>query len=225
MKKSLPISLCIGFLFFTLGVLSAQRWVASPASKGLLPPEYYVVSIKVVDSLTIWALANHDYVATSSFNMRIIKTTNGGQTWWTSDVPVNLGVDGYDIEAVDSSTAWISGISSRVGSAVGVPNISKTTDGGRTWRKVATARANHLRFFDRNNGVAIAPPNLNYTSDGGETWTNRTTAFSNITNIGFSFFATNGCTVRGDTLWQAGGTGQVFKSTNKGRGRLFYAHY
>ena len=216
MKKTLPISLLIGFLFFTLGSLSAQRWVANPASKGLLAPQYFVIAIKVVDAQTIWAIASRSRLTTDTFKVKILKTTNGGQTWQVKDFPDNLGRYGYDIQAVDSSNAWISAVS------WGVPNgfgVAKTTDGGQTWQRTLTQIPSYTRFFDKNNGISVAPPYLSSTTDGGNTWANSTVlnAFTYPSTSVRLTNGTNGCAMKGDTLWVSAQQGRIFRSTDRGR--------
>ena len=216
MKKTLPITLCIGFLFFTLCSLPAQRWVANPASKNLSLTGYAVNCVKVVDAQTIWAVASRGRLITDTFKVKILKTTDGGQTWQVKDFPDNLGRAGYDIQAVDSSNAWISAVT------WGLPNgfgVSKTTDGGQTWLKTLTQIPSFTRFFDKNNGVALAPPYLSSTTNGGNTWANSTilNTFTYPHNYVELTNGTHGCAVKGDTLWVSAQEGRIFRSTDRGR--------
>ncbi len=52
LKQHLIIALCF-FLYSTQ--LTAQKWVPNPASANLLPNNYGVYGIKVVDKDVIWA--------------------------------------------------------------------------------------------------------------------------------------------------------------------------
>ena len=161
------VAFCL--FFFSFGSLSAQRWVPSESSKGLLPPAYSITCVRVVDSLTIWALASHDgYPRVDTFDLRVLKTTNGGQTWEVSKYPSNLGHYGYVIDALDGTTALISAVTWNLGDGL---QIAKTTDGGRTWTTTLPSfLPAYVHFFDRDNVAAVVPPGLANSTNGGTTW-------------------------------------------------------
>jgi photosystem II stability/assembly factor-like uncharacterized protein len=202
--------------------LSAQKWVASPGSANLLPNNYNVYGIKVVDKDVIWATAS---LAVTSYNapisanhvIKTLLTTNGGQTWRLFNVTNALGRISSDIQAFDSTTAWITVFSNNNLSG----GLFKTTDGGQTWtQKFADLSGNlFLRFFDKNNGVCIGTRTRRfaYTSDAGDTWTVDTLVYSASERISSFYSGTNSCIRKGDTLWFGTTAGRIFRSTNKGR--------
>ena len=224
LKQHLIIALCF-FLYSTQ--LTAQKWVPNPASANLLPNNYGVYGIKVVDKDVIWATANF---ATGAFPathlIKILRTTNGGQTWQLTNVNAALNYFAFDIQAFDSTTAWISTFSNNNSTRSG---LFKTTDGGQNWvQKLADSVGNHhLRFLDKNNGVCLSALSRRfaYTSDGGENWTidNTSLAFTGREHSAAAVSGTNAFIRKGDTLWFGTTAGRVFRSTNKGRNWTPYA--
>ena len=210
------VAFCL--FFFSFGLLSAQRWVPSETSKGLLPPAYSITCVRVVDSLTIWALASHDgFPRVDTFDLRILKTTNGGQTWEVMKYPSNLGHYGYVIDALDGTTALISAVTWDLGNGL---QIAKTTDGGRTWTTTLPIfLPAYVHFFDRNNVAAVVPPQLANSTDGGTTWVENTTMFDPTINDGLVNLGngTNSFAARGDTMWIGTQIGFLYRSIDKGQ--------
>ena len=219
MKKTVTISLYVGiFLLFT-NALTAQKWVAVENSRGLLPAGYFATAMKVVDSLTIWIVAYRGGgpgIPAAQLNAKVVKTVNGGQTWRVIDIPDLQGSQAFDIQAVDTSTAWL--ITTSIATFSG--SVYKTTNGGNTWQKKmsTTNRGVLIRFFDRNTGVAIGEKFSSTTTDGGETWITNTTPLTIDPSEYFSagISATNNCVTKGDTIWFGSDVGRTFRSTNKG---------
>jgi hypothetical protein len=148
----------------------------------------------------------------SGSNGKVAKSVDGGSTfrWMT--------VEGYgkrdfrDIEAFDSSTAIIM--------AVDTPAIIlKTTDGGKTWRKVFEDSRPGMFLdamdFSGNNGVVIGDPIngktfMAVTSDKGDSWIPKETRDGMMD--GEAFFASSGSNIkllgtkqRSKTLFVSGG--------------------
>jgi hypothetical protein len=226
MKVQQHLIFLLFFCFFSTPI-AAQKWVVSPTSTNLLPNNYGIYGIKVVDKEVIWATANF---ATGTFPathlIKILRSTNGGQTWQLSNVNAAVGHLAFDIQAFDATTAWISTFSNNNSTKSG---LFKTTDGGQTWvQKLADSVGNHhLRFLDRNNGVCITQLSRRfaYTSDGGENWTidNTSLAFNEKERSAASISGTNGLIRKGDTLWFGTTAGRIFRSINKGRNWTPYA--
>jgi photosystem II stability/assembly factor-like uncharacterized protein len=206
-------------LSFSTAPLMAQKWVGSSASANLLPDGYVVFGIKVVDKNVIWATASDANVVPpvpSNHLIKILRTTNGGQTWRVIDVTAAMGRISFDIQAFDSTTAWIT--TQDYGSGLGRA-LFKTTNGGQTWvRKLAhDVGGVYLRFLDRNNGVCFNTGLFAYTSDGGDNWTiDSTSALFRRNEFNILFTATNAFANRGDTLWVGTNAGRIFRSTDKG---------
>lgn len=220
MKKQILFFTC--FLLLELPTIQAQQWIASTASNVLLPTGYRTYGIKVVDNNIIWATASLDKNTVASTHIiKIMRTTNGGQTWKVFDVTSAQGRISFDIQAFDSLTAWITTNYLGADTTSG-RGVFKTSDGGVTWRNTLNHRSGgvYLRFFDKNNGVAINRRYLSFTTDGGETWTRDSTPLFNAfaTNEFTTFMnATNGCAIKGDTVWFGTSAGRVFRSINKGQ--------
>jgi photosystem II stability/assembly factor-like uncharacterized protein len=220
------------FLFLLISThsthLVAQRWVASPTSFNLLPSKYNVYGIKMVDKDVIWATASLTYFTSLPTNhiIKVLLTTNGGQTWRVMNVNAAIGREAFDIQAFDSTTAWITTSNTINSEANG---LFKTTDGGQTWtQKLANSAGNlWLRFLDKNNGVCLGfrSHSFAYTSDGGENWTIDSTSFAFMgTEVPSAFYSgTNSLIAKGDTLWFGTTAARIFRSTNKGRNWTPYA--
>jgi hypothetical protein len=170
MKTTLPL-LALLCLFFNLS--KAQDWV--PVSIGAVPNEYIFVSLSVPDENTAWAAAI-EYVGNpvpSDHVIKLLRTTDGGQTWIQKellDEPL-VGRMTWEIHAIDSLNAWIS--SNRL-EATDTRPIFKTTDGGDTWQQVDLINMSggvFIHFFDPLHGLVIRNSLVAVSSDGGETWT------------------------------------------------------
>jgi photosystem II stability/assembly factor-like uncharacterized protein len=199
--------------------MMAQQWVASPASANLLPDNYTVSSIKIVDKDIIWATATYTGSTLPPNQLiKVLRTTNGGQTWEVKNVTATTVSTGFNIQAFDAKTAWIT-TSDRSASKVA---LFKTTDGGQTWvEKLNNKSAGlYLRFFDLNNGVCIGSSRqFAYTSNGGEDWTIDSTSMPFVGREMTDVYAsgTNNFVTKGDSVWFGTSAGRIMRSTNKGR--------
>ena len=155
----------------------------------------------------------------SGSNGKVTKSVDGGNTfrWMT--------VEGYgkrdfrDIEAFDSSSAIIM--------AVDTPAIIlKTTDGGKTWRKVFEDLRPGMFLdamdFSGKNGVVIGDPIngkafMAVTSDKGDSWIPEETPDSMMD--GEAFFASSGSNIK--LLGAKRGSKTLFVSGGI-QSRLFY---
>jgi photosystem II stability/assembly factor-like uncharacterized protein len=202
--------------------LTAQQWVVSPASANLLPDNYTIFGIKVVDKNVIWATASNGSSNISPTHLiKILRSVNGGETWKVFDITAAQGRVSYDIQAIDSSTAWIT-TNSLGADTINGRGIFKTSNGGQTWRNTLNHRSGgvYVRFFDKNNGIAINRRYLSYTTDGGEQWVKDSTPLFNA--FGANEFTglvngTNACIAKGDTIWIGTSVGRIMRTTNKGR--------
>src|SRR6185503_20165878 len=100
---------------------------------------------------------------------------DSGQTWTRSPIPIRRSF--FGVEFVDSSTAWVLDESPRGM----LPEISWTSDGGRTWTDLGAVATpddftfGSLKFVTRDLGFLAAYDTANNltnfrTTDGGETW-------------------------------------------------------
>lgn len=206
------------YLFFCLQ-LSAQNW--EEQALGILPDNYGVFGISIVDQNTVWAVAfdrNIGNTIPANHLIKVLKTTDGGESWQSFDVEEKPGRVSFDIQAFSADVAFITSLDFGGGAGQGV---LKTEDGGESWE----VKLNHisggvwLRFFNQNDGVVINREFMATTQDGGETWHN--IDFSNIPSFQSNestiiFSGNNSCVTMGDYIWFGTDKGKVYRSKNKG---------
>jgi hypothetical protein len=181
------------FSFFTILFISATA--QQPTIKILESGKRVSIrGLSVVNDDVIWISGSAGTVA---------RSTNGGNTFTWMKVPGFEKMDFRDIEAFDSNTAIIMGITAP---AV----LLKTKDGGQTWKKVFedTVKGAFLDAMDfkmtagKSRGEVIGDPVFNQqiylliTSDEGETW-KLSDGYNNqqeglTLNEGEAFFASSG---------------------------------
>ena len=141
-------------LFYAANVALHAQTVTDLTSKTGTTADLY--GIYFINASTGWAVGA---------NSKIIKTTNGGDTW-TSQTPavtalvlrsvyfVNSNI-GYTINNIPTDPNW--------------PTLWKTTDGGVSWNhKVAFSGGDFtggIYFTSDNNGIVVNPKYAFYTSD------------------------------------------------------------
>lgn len=156
------------------------------------------------------------------------RTTDGGRTWQTGQVPGAAELDFRDVDAFDADTAYLLSIGEGEKS-----RIYKTTDGGASWTlqfKSARPAAFYdaMAFWDRDHGIAMSDPVegrflIITTADGGRTWRETPRAGMPPALAGEGGFAASGtCIAVGgtrDAWFGTGGTSgaRVFRSTDAGR--------
>jgi photosystem II stability/assembly factor-like uncharacterized protein len=181
-------------LFFTFcTILFVSATAQQPTIKILESGKRISIrGLSVVNDNVIWASGTGGSVA---------RSTDGGNSFTWIKVPGYEKMDFRDIEAFDSNTAIIMGITAP---AV----ILKTKDGGRTWKTVFedTTKGAFLdaMYFKENpnDGQVIGDPVFNLqiytllTTDQGDTWKliNGSDRLSelNTLNEGEAFFASSG---------------------------------
>jgi len=185
LKKSFLI---VVSCFAALNILFASttpRWrVAFQGSKDV---DYYK-SIAVIDDDTI-------YVVSSS--SKVMKTTDGGVTWATTNLPAWSG-----------QPRAICFPSAGVGYVAGDLTIAKTTDYGETWTAIAYTPATNITsaFATSENTCYFGGVAKVYTTtDGGLTFSTSTTVGAGPSIV---FVTPNG------TVYRAGGSGGIYKSTD-----------
>lgn len=132
----------------------------------------------------------------------LLRTTNGGQTWF-----YQLAAPAVDIEAVDfvdTNTGWVVG---------GDGKIWRSTDGGVGWA-IQTAptisRLMDVQFLDANTGWAVGKSGVILrTTNGGANWALQT---SNTTLDLNGLFA-----IDNDHAWAVGNLGTIVATSNGGQ--------
>lgn len=106
----------------------------------------------------------------STNNLQLHTTTDGGQTWTTSNPFVYSWTDAASLNFVDRLNGFI-----LLGSGSNVNAVFRTRDGGLSWSQVwiSYSGPNYLTkasFLDTLTGFAIQSQNIYKTVDGGVSW-------------------------------------------------------
>lgn len=219
--RFLPITL---FLFFNLKLL-AQVW--EPKAAGTLPSNFSVADISVVNDQVIWATVV-DWSAPTptpgAFVPKLLKSTDGGETWFVKDIEEAVGRICLDIHAFDENTACITTQNFGSGNKRG---IFRTTDGGETWTETFNNVAGGvwLHFFDDQEGICINAEFMARTTNGGQSWA--IVPGGNIPNFNSNEFTliwstSTSLEAIGDIIWFGTNSGRIFKSTDKGQNWLAF---
>lgn len=217
------------FLAFALaGVFaSAQSWTAQATN---FAPNWGIDEINIVDENVAWITA-YDGSGGGTYPKDFAVTTNGGSTWiaqTAEEIPSAALFS--DIHAFNANTAFVITAPSSGGASSN--GIWKTTDGGLNWTKysgsifsASASFANHIYFWDENNGYAGGDPVANKfemykTTDGGNTWSVISTAPAPQNADEFTYVAVKD--VVGDNIWLGTSTGRILRSTD--RGETWTAH-
>jgi photosystem II stability/assembly factor-like uncharacterized protein len=163
--------------------------------------------LSVPNDQNIWASGSHGTIA---------KSLNGGKTFTISAIEGYENSDFRDIEAFDENTAIVM--------SSGTPTfILKTTNGGKTWKRVFESYDKEvfldaMDFWDSNNGMVVGDPIderfvLYKTFDGGNTWQEMDTSTRPWAIPGESLFAASGscfkCMPKNSIAFVSGGTKSV----------------
>jgi photosystem II stability/assembly factor-like uncharacterized protein len=157
-------------------------------------------------------------------------TKDAGKTWTTKSFPVGLASNRIcgSLSAVSDKIAFV--IVS-MASATANPGIYKTTDGGDTWVRQATAFNSAasfpdlVYFWNENEGIIVGDGistangilEIYTTTNGGTQWNavpaaNMPSSASTDWGINTNSFIR----VRGNTVYVMAGSGWIYKSANKG---------
>lgn len=212
-------TLCALLFCAPLSVAFAQNW--KPMAAGLLPNNFVVFSVSAVDDRVAWATASQEYFQgpiPNSHRIRVLRTSDGGQTWVVKEVEEAAGTISFQIVGVDSLTAWIT--TQDYGGGAGRA-LFQTADGGDVWTKKLTntsAGVSLNRFPDGQHWLATNRQTTSRSADDGENWTNST--FSGyFTNEYQGLYAgSNMASTVGDTLWHGTSQGgRIVRFTNFGQ--------
>lgn len=214
--------LLTGFALVAMMATAQNSWVAQATN---FAANFGVDEIKIVDANTAWTFA-YDGSGAGTYPKVVSKTLNGGTSWSArpvSGLASNALIS--DITAIDGNTAWIATAPSSSG--VTANGIWKTTDGGATWTKQANAYnpanaasfANHVHFWDANNGWTSGDPvngkfEMYKTSNGGTTWTAVAGALAPENGDEFTYVGMKN--VQGDDIWVGTSLGRILHSADRG---------
>jgi len=218
MMKNYLLALAVLFSF----TVNAQFFWTNQATNW--PLNWGVNDISIVDENTVWISA-YDGSGAGTYPKDVARTTNGGSDWVAMSV---TGVPSTaligDIAGVDANTAYV--VTAPTGANASNNGIWKTTDGGSTWTKYSgsvftgsAAFANHIYFWDADNGYAGGDPVSNMfqmykTTDGGESWTQITSAPAPLNADEFTYTGLKD--VVGDKIWLGTSLGRILYSPDRG---------
>ncbi len=215
-----------------LGLSSNAQWVVQSPNFAATARGTNVISLP--NATTVWGGA---YDGTPGGGVKIqefTRTTDAGVNY-TAGFIRDAAIDSTEqstfglsnLCAVDANTAWAAFWDSNTSPGAN-QGIYKTTDGGTTWTRQATAAygtasfADFVYFWDANHGVAVGDPQGGYyevytTSDGGTSWTRTANTGSHLSPAPSAECALTNCySVSGSTIWFGTTHGRIFKSTDKG---------
>jgi hypothetical protein len=219
------------FFFLTLiNTLYAQNWTEVASSKGLVPAGFCVHEIAALNDNVVWVLTADCSINNTNildtFNIKVLRTLNGGRTWETFEVPPAKGRISFSLYAFDSLNVWITSQDYNTGRG---RVLFQTKDGGRTWaNKYRDYSAGMIvRFFDKNNGISFGftQPSMSRTTDGGNTWTLDTVSVKPLSGESLQAMSSFShiIDIKGDTIWLATTNvdflrnSKLFRSIDKGK--------
>jgi photosystem II stability/assembly factor-like uncharacterized protein len=164
-----------------------------------------LTSVYFTDENTGWAIGD----AFSPCGPDIIlKTTNGGEDWFSQYIANYPIFTLFSAHFVDSNTGWV----------VGLDAILKTTNGGEDWIEQNGGQGEFnvdVFFIDNNTGwVATGSDSIYKTTNGGEDWMSQSTGTDARLNAVHFIDNNLGWTVGSHSSSYQGG--YVFETTNGG---------
>ncbi|MBC8047433.1 MAG: T9SS type A sorting domain-containing protein [Fimbriimonadaceae bacterium] len=224
--KKLTFTLIILFHAF---VNAFGQW--QETGSGITESPRIIWGISVVDSQTVWAIADHPLLFGDS--KVFTKTVNAGATWLSGQIDESL-TNHFpgNIFALDENTAWVIMIEYPAQDKI---KIYKTIDGGTSWIEQAGEfnDSGHafaaLYFFNENEGVGFGSPGTGdpaidslqifRTANGGDTWSRIPPSElpTPLEEEGVWVYSGNGSyDAVGDNLWFVTRTNRLFRTTDKG---------
>ena len=205
-------SVLLIFALLCLPILANAQWI-----KQNVDTKASLRGLSVVNEKVVWA---------SGTGGTVIRTIDGGKTWKVMTVPSAEKLDFRDIEAFDSSTAYILSIGNGDAS-----RIYKTIDGGKTWKmqfknEDPKAFYDALACWDKRSCIAMSDPVgghfITISTDDGSKWQDPAVNKNLATNDGEAAFAASGtCLIAQGShnafLVSGGSHARVFESPNRGR--------
>lgn len=160
-------------------------------------------------NVAVWG-RDHAWVGTgAAARARVLRTSDGGQTWAVADTPLAAGPTSgiYSVAFRDARHGIVVG-GDHSKEAEAVDNVAVTSDGGVTWtlarglggfRSVVTP----LRGGTGRSWLALGPSGADRSDDDGRTWTPVELSVRGLHTFSLS--------PDGRVGWAAGGRGQIAK--------------
>lgn len=153
----------INFINNDIVYISGQTQILKSSDQGATFPEEKIMN-GISVSMSVFTDANTAVV--TCFDGRIMRTTNGGDSWTTN----------YSDNSSANTLYTLVFPSQNIGYAnKGFGEMLKTTDGGQTWTAFGYStyykETYGMQFFDDNNGIVVGYGGAIYkTTNGGVSW-------------------------------------------------------
>ena len=204
-----------------LGLSAQAQWVNQPIS---YTPGLVAFYLDAIDANTAWSVGSPT-LSTSYSAPQVARTTNAGQTWATSNPPVDAAnvEDFTSFCAIDASNAWMTVKGPRIPG-----RILHTNNGGQNWTVQSSASVygsrdsfpDMISFLSATEGITVgdplqtsAPLELYRTTNGGTTWDAVLNSPATLTN---EYPLSSPPAVVGNDIWFCTSKGRVFHSGDKG---------
>ena len=202
--KKINFTLLLVSLFPMLVPAQSPHWI--PQGQGILPDDYGIMDLSVVDENIVWALASNDFDEDGNLGgdpEYIIKSVDGGDSWEVHTLDALSDRNIGSLTAVNGDIAWLS-----VLDASGTPYFYQTINGGMDWvlRYTVSGTPNsipYIKFIDDLRGYFVSSGNSRSgnTSNGGSSWSEND-MFTFLSDESYlEAPAPNWLEVKGDTLW------------------------
>jgi photosystem II stability/assembly factor-like uncharacterized protein len=148
-----------GYLLLGSDLRIADPKFSTPGVTYPLPSSAFPKALFVLNDTTIFV---------STYNGKVLRSTNGGATWNVSFVPTIYTDRVVDIFFTDANTGYCV-----TQATLGNSFIFKSIDGGQTWNTVSISHEKYEKIVFKNamNGIASRyNGSAQYTIDGGNTW-------------------------------------------------------
>lgn len=148
-----------GYAVIGYNLIITDPKFSTPGISHPLPSSYFPQALFVLNDNTIFI---------STYNSKIMKSTDGGVTWNIYSVPTVYADKVTDVFFTDSNTGYCV-----TDATLGKSFIFKSTDGATTWTKVSETSEKFDKIIFKNplNGIAtLTGGTTKYTVDGGNTW-------------------------------------------------------
>ncbi|MEI6409986.1 MAG: T9SS type A sorting domain-containing protein [Bacteroidota bacterium] len=215
MKPAITFIFISTLCLFGTHPLSAQ-WINQGA--GLFQAESWVEVLQPINSNVVWAtIDNYEVFLGNDTSLlpRIIRSTDGGQTWQQDSIPGTEGCMALGMSALSKDTAWVTFYNGRNPAK---SRLYQTIDSGNSWQpkfQPDTVAGLGVHFFDAEHGLIFRGSKVRITNDGGATWqipASLPTAINkNIYNYGGDAF-----TAYKNNVWIPLADGRVLKTTDQG---------
>lgn len=172
----------------------------------------WILKYTDTSSSQLYFIANHFVNSMTGYVVgdRIIKTTNGGETWMNQSFPLTTTKDYRSVTFINEITGWSVGQHNTNGIVI------HTTNGGINWFQqslIDSLNLEYIKFFDLNTGIIIGngsssfnPTKIYKTINGGLNWVLQSSIDSSM--VYSAFF------INLNTGWVA--SNKIYRTSNGG---------